>query len=120
MTESGGEVTMLLAEWKAGRREALDRLLPLVYHELRRQADYYMQAERRGHTLQPTALVHEAFVRLTGQDRANWQNRAQFMSIAGQLMRRILVDYARKRSTAKRAGTLVTLDEAIGTQCADV
>ena len=120
MAESRGEVTVLLAQMKSGRKEALDRLLPLVYNELRRLAGRYMRDERAGHTLQPTALVHEAFLRLAGEDRANWQNRAQFMGVAGQLMRRILVDYARKRSAAKRGGVLVTLDESIANQCADM
>src|SRR5579862_7421362 len=109
MAESQGEVTVLLAEMKAGRDGALDRLLPLLYGELRRLAARYMRDERPGHTLQPTALVHEAFLKLVGQDRANWQNRAQFMGIAGQIMRRILVDHARRRCTAKRAGAMVTL-----------
>jgi RNA polymerase sigma-70 factor, ECF subfamily len=115
-----GQVTVLLAEMRGGRRDALDRLLPLLYGELRRLAGRYMRDERAGHTLQPTALVHEAFLRLVGQDRTNWQNRVQFMGIAGQLMRRILVDHARKRCTAKRAGSLVTLDEANAHQCACV
>jgi len=117
--DSAGDVTILLAQLGAGDQDALARLLPLVYNELRRLAGYYMGNERTGHTLQPTALVHEAFMRLAGQ-HANWQNRAQFMGIAGQLMRRILVDYARKRTTAKRGGILVTLDEAIGNPCADM
>ncbi len=110
--DSPGEVTILLDEMRSGRKDALERLIPLVYAELRRLAAHYMRDERAGHTLQPTALVHEAFVRLAGQDRANWKNRAQFMGVAGQLMRRILVDYARKRHTAKRSGPFVTLDEA--------
>jgi RNA polymerase sigma factor (TIGR02999 family) len=105
---------------RSGRKEALDRLLPLVYDELRRLAGRYMRDERAGHTLQPTALVHEAFLRLAGEDRANWRNRAQFMGVAGQLMRRILVDYARKRHAAKRGGSLVTLDESAAKQCADM
>ncbi|SPE33260.1 RNA polymerase, sigma subunit, ECF family [Candidatus Sulfopaludibacter sp. SbA6] len=114
MADAPGEVTLLLAEMRSGRKDALTRLVPLVYNELRRLAGRYMQDERTGHTLQPTALVHEAFLRLAGQDRANWRNRAQFMGIAGQLMRRILVDHARKRHAAKRGGTLVTLDEGVG------
>jgi RNA polymerase sigma factor (TIGR02999 family) len=117
--DTAGDVTILLGQLGAGDQDALARLLPLVYNELRRLAGYYMGNERMGHTLQPTALVHEAFVRLAGQ-HANWQSRAQFMGIAGQLMRRILVDYARKRTTAKRGGILVTLDEAMGNACADV
>jgi RNA polymerase sigma-70 factor, ECF subfamily len=120
MADSPGEVTLLLAEMKAGRKDALDRLLPLLYQELRRLAAHYMRDERPGHTLQPTALVHEAFLRLTGQNRTNWQNRDQFLGIASHLMRRILVDHARKRATNKRSGVLVTLDEAIENQCADV
>jgi RNA polymerase sigma factor (TIGR02999 family) len=105
---------------RSGRKDALDRLLPLVYSELRRLAARYLKDERAGHTLQPTALVHEAFLRLAGQDRANWRNRAQFMGIAGQHMRRILVDHARERCAAKRGGARVTLDEAIENQCACV
>ena len=120
MADSPGEVTLLLAEMKSGRKDVLDRLLPLLYQELRRLAAYYMRDERPGHTLQPTALVHEAFLRLTGQNRTNWRNRDQFLGIAGQLMRRILVDHARKRATNKRSGALVTLDDAIENQCAHV
>ena len=119
MAESPGEVTVLLTQLRAGRSDALNRLLPLVYAELRRIAARYMQQERAGHTLQPTALVHEAYLRLAGQDRANWENRAQFMGVAGQLMRRILVDHARKRCAAKRGSPLVTLDESNAAQQAD-
>jgi RNA polymerase sigma factor (TIGR02999 family) len=119
MTDAPGDVTVLLTQLSSGDRDALERLLPLVYNELRRLAGRYMQQERPDHTLEPTALVHEAYLRLTNQDRANWQNRAQFMGVAGQLMRRILVDYARKRSTGKRAGNLVTLDERTPKQAAD-
>ena len=103
---------MLLAEMQAGHKDALKRLLPLVYNELRRLAGHYMRDERANHTLQPTALVHEAFLRLAGQDRANWQNRAQFMGICGQLMRRILVDYARRRRRAKRSASVAVVDDA--------
>src|SRR5271157_2461953 len=103
-TDSPGEVTLLLKELKRGDKDALGRLIPLVYGELRRLAGYYLQAERTGHTLQPTALVHEAYLRLVEQDRADWKNRAQFFGVAAQLMRRILVDYARSRQTDKRAG----------------
>jgi RNA polymerase sigma factor (TIGR02999 family) len=120
MAESSGDVTRLLADMSAGRQDALERLLPLVYNELRRLAVRYMQQEQAGHTLQPTALVHEAYLRLTNQGRANWRNRAQFMGVAGQLMRRILVDHARKRCAAKRGGSLVTLDEGAARQLADV
>jgi RNA polymerase sigma factor (TIGR02999 family) len=96
---------------RLGSKDALARLIPLVYRELRRLAGYYMRDERASHTLQPTALVHEAFLRLVGQNRANWQNRAQFMAVAAQLMRRILVDHARRRATSKRGGARVALDE---------
>jgi RNA polymerase sigma factor (TIGR02999 family) len=114
MANSPREVSLLLAELRSGRKDALERLLPLVYGELRRLAGRYMRDERPNHTLQPTALVHEAYMRLAGQDRANWQNRAQFMGIAGQLMRRLLVDHARKRHAAKRGGSLTTLQEGLG------
>lgn len=120
MAVSRGEVSLLLAEMRSGRKDALARLLPLVYGELRRLSARYMRDERRGHTLQPTALVHETYLRLAGQDRANWQNRAQFMGIAGQLMRRLLVDYARKRHAAKRGGSLITLEEGLGNRCSPV
>jgi RNA polymerase sigma factor (TIGR02999 family) len=120
MAESSGDVTQLLVQMQEGRKDALEQLLPLVYNELRRLAARYMQQERAGHTLQPTALVHEAYLKLTHQDRANWQNRAQFMGVAGQLMRRILVDHARKRCAAKRGGELVTLSESCARQLADV
>jgi len=112
---SPGEVTALLGQLKLGRKEALPELLPLVYRELRRLAGHYLRDERIGHTLQPTALVHEAYLRLVGQDRADWQNRAQFMGVAAQLMRRILVDYARERAAAKRGGCPVP--ELLRTLC---
>ena len=106
------DITALLAEVKHGRKDALDRLLAVVYAELRRIARNQMRRERQGHTLQPTALVHEAFLRLVGQDAATWQNRAQFFGVAAQLMRRLLVDHARRRRAAKR-GIPITLDEAL-------
>jgi len=105
MPEAPQDVTVLLEQMRQGSQDALQKLLPLVYGELRRLAGRYMRDERPNHTLQPTALVHEAFLRLAGQDRARWQNRGQFMAVCGQLMRRILVDYARRRSRAKRNGT---------------
>jgi RNA polymerase sigma-70 factor (ECF subfamily) len=111
MANPRGEVTSLLAEMKLGRKDALAKLMPLVYAELRRLAGHYLRGERIGHTLQPTALVNEAFLRLVGQDRADWQHRGQFIGVAAQLMRRILVDYARQRAAGKRAGCVVTLDE---------
>src|SRR5258705_7691095 len=109
MHDSPGEVTLLLAEMKRRNSEALPKLIPLVYHELKRLAAHFLRAEREGHTLQPTALVHEAYLRLAGQTAA-WQNRAQFMGVAAQLMRRILVDYARQRVAAKRGGGEMPID----------
>jgi RNA polymerase sigma-70 factor (ECF subfamily) len=110
VADTRGEVTRLLAELRLGGRDSLDRLIGLVYRELRRIAGRQMQGERAGHTLQPTALVHEAFLRLVGQSPADWRNRAQFFGVAAQLMRRLLVDHARRRGAAKR-GTPVTLNE---------
>jgi RNA polymerase sigma-70 factor (ECF subfamily) len=112
MKGSRGEVTVLLGELKLGRKGALEKLMPLVYRELRRVAGHCMRNERPGHTLQPTALVHEAFLRLVGQDRADWQNRSQFVGVAAQLMRRLLVDHARGRRARKR-GIPITLNEEI-------
>ena len=112
MTESPGEVTLLLHELKLGNKDALDRLLPLVYGELRRLADRCLRRERPEHTLQTTALVHEAYLRLVEQDRADWKDRAHFLGVAAQMMRRILVDYARARATAKRAGATVRIEIA--------
>jgi RNA polymerase sigma-70 factor, ECF subfamily len=110
--DNRGEVTSLLADVALGRSDALDRLMSLVYQELRRIARNQMRGERSGHTLQPTALVHEAFLRLVDQNRADWRNRAQFFGVAAQLMRRLLVDHARRRRAAKR-GIPVTLNEEI-------
>jgi len=108
------QVTELLAAWSQGDKEALDKLMPLVYDELRRLARQQMRHERAGHTLQTTALVNEAYLRLVNQDRAQWQNRAQFFGVAARLMRRILVDHARSRHRLKRAGDAhrVSLDQA--------
>jgi RNA polymerase sigma factor (TIGR02999 family) len=103
MAESPGDVTVLLAEMRSGSSDALERLIPLVYQELKRLAAYFLHNERQGHTLQPTALVHEAYLKLAGQT-GGWQNRAHFMAVAAQAMRRILVDYARQRVAAKRGG----------------
>jgi len=97
MTSSPKEVTQLLVAWSEGDPAALDRLMPLVYAELRRMARRHMGQERPGHTLQTTALVHEAYLRLVNQERAGWKDRTHFFAIAAQLMRRILVDHARKR-----------------------
>lgn len=99
---SSGEVTLLLGRIKRGDQDALGQLIPLVYKELRRLAGHYLQDERIGHTLQPTALVHEVFLQLVGLERIDWQDRAHFMAVAARLMRRILVDYARRRKAAKR------------------
>jgi RNA polymerase sigma factor (TIGR02999 family) len=110
-----GDVTGLLRAWSAGDPEALKKLMPFVYDELRARAGAQMRRERAGHTLQPTALVHEAYLRLVDQNVAAWQNRAQFFGVASQIMRRILVDRARARKTAKRSGqwARVTLDESL-------
>lgn len=97
-------LTQLLRDWSNGDQKALDKLMPLVYSELRRLAGNYLRRERQGHTLQPTALVHEAYLKLTDQRNTKWQNRAQFYGIAAQLMRRILVDHARGHQAAKRGG----------------
>ena len=108
-------VTEMLQEWSgSGDREALDKLMPIVYDELRRQASRYLQHERQGHTLPTTALVHEAYLRLIDQIAVPWQNRAHFFGIAAEMMRRILVDHARKRHALKRGGEALklTLDEA--------
>jgi RNA polymerase sigma factor (TIGR02999 family) len=102
-----GEVTALLRDWSGGDRQALERLLPLVYDELRRLAASYLRQERPDHTLQPTALVHEAYLRLVDQRRVAWQNRAHFFGIAAQMMRRILVDHARRRQASKRSAAPV-------------
>jgi RNA polymerase sigma factor (TIGR02999 family) len=99
---AGSEVTDLLRRWGHGDRAALDRLMPVVYEELHRIASRYLARERSDHTLQSTALVNEAFLRLVDQRLADWQNRAQFFGLAAQAMRRILVDHARSRSSAKR------------------
>ena len=98
------EVTQLLIDWSNGDRAALDKLLPVVEQELRRLAHHYMSRERAGHTLQTTALVNEAFVRLVNRKNIQWQNRAHFFGIAAQLMRTILVDHARSHACAKRGG----------------
>jgi RNA polymerase sigma factor (TIGR02999 family) len=97
-------ITELLIEWSDGRREALEHLVPLVYDDLRRMAARYMQGEPAGHALQPTALVHEAYVRLIDQRQVKWRNRAHFFGVAAGMMRRILVDQARLRRAEKRGG----------------
>jgi RNA polymerase sigma factor (TIGR02999 family) len=111
---SSGTVSQLLQAWGLGDLRARDDLVRLVHAELRKRAVAYLRRERRDHTLQPTALVHEAYIRLLRQRRVAWRNRAQFFGVASQMMRRILVDYARERQAAKRPGGIrVTLDEAV-------
>ena len=107
------QVTQLLVRWRDGDRQALDALMPIVYTELRGMAHRYLQRERSDHTLQSTALVHEAYVRLIGQKLPEWQNRAHFFGVAARLMRQILVEYARGHQAAKRGGSAckVTLEE---------
>lgn len=114
-TSAHTEVSQLLVEWGQGDQEALSRLMPLVYNELRRLASRKLRGERPDHTLHTTALAHEAYLALVDQRRANWQNRAQFFAIAAQLMRRILVDYARSQRAAKRGGDYLklSLDEVV-------
>jgi RNA polymerase sigma factor (TIGR02999 family) len=109
------DVTGLLHAWRHGDDDARDRLLIVVYQELRRRAAAHLRRERIGQTLQPTALVHEVYLLLVKQDRTAWQNRGQFFGVAAQMMRRILVDRARARNTAKRSGrwARVTLDDAV-------
>jgi RNA polymerase sigma factor (TIGR02999 family) len=115
MTESPNEVTQLLVAWGNGDQAALDRLMPLVYNELHRLAHRHIKKERPGHTLQTSALLNEAFLRLVDQRDVHWQSRAHFFSIAAQMMRRILVDYARARRYAKRGGDArqVSFDEEL-------
>jgi RNA polymerase sigma factor (TIGR02999 family) len=123
---SSEEVTQLLVAWSKGNKGALDQLMPMVYRELHRLARRRLDRENDGHTLQTTALVNEAYIRMVGQNKAQWQNRAHFFAIAAQMMRRILVDYARSRHYAKRGGGApqVSFDEMLaapsGSRAADV
>ena len=114
MTVSPQEVTQLLAAWRGGDPQALDKLMPLVYDELRRIASRYMKREHPGHTLQTTALVNEAYLRMVGQQNVDWQNRAHFYAVAASVMRHLLVDHARANGRVRRGGNpqQVTLDEA--------
>ena len=107
-------VTQMLLEWRGGNEDALERLMPMVYDELRRLAGHYMKTERKGHTLQATALVNEAYIRLVDM-KVSWQDRAHFFAVAARLMRRLLVDHARAHRRAKREGDAakVTLDAAL-------
>jgi len=112
--QPSNQVTELLVRWRGGDKAALDSLMPLVYSELHRIANHYLRSERQDHTLQSTALVHEAYVRLAAQDLPVWQNRAHFFAVAAQLMRQILVDYARRHRASKRGGSVykLTLEDA--------
>ena len=114
MEQRPQQITQLLKEWSDGNGASLDELMPLVYEELRRQAARYLRRERANHTLQTTALIHEAYLKLVDQRKVKWQNRAHFFAIAAQAMRRILVDYARERKREKRGGAAENLpiDEA--------
>jgi len=109
------EVTQLLIQWKGGSKEALDLLVPVVYRELRRLAEHYLRDERAAATLQPTAIVHEAYLRLVAQSLPDWESRAHFFGVAAHLMRQVLVDHARRRKTAKRGSGAekMPLDEAV-------
>lgn len=108
-------VTKLLIEWKSGNQEAMNQLVPLVYDEMRRLAQRYLRDEHAAATLQPTALVHEAYLRLVSQSLPDWQSRAHFLGVAAHLMRQILVDHARKHNSQKRGGGVkkVTINEAL-------
>ena len=110
---SPNEITEQLIAWSKGDEAALEQLIPAVYQELRRMADHYLRGEDTGHSLQPTALVHEAYLRLIDQTKVEWQNRAQFFGVAAQMMRRILIDHAKAKHRVKRGGTAikVMLDE---------
>jgi RNA polymerase sigma factor (TIGR02999 family) len=113
--ESNSDLTQLLQSWSNGDQQALEELTPVVYSELHRLAAHYMGGEKQGHTLQTTALVNEAYVRLIDWKNVHWQNRAHFFAVSAQLMRRILVDYARSHNYAKRGGGMhpVELDEGL-------
>jgi RNA polymerase sigma factor (TIGR02999 family) len=120
MSDQPPDVTQLLIDWTAGHEDALERLMPLVYDDLKRRARAHLSRERPGHTLQATALVNEAYMRLVDQQRVQWQNRAQFVAIASRMMRRILVDHARTTKRSKRGGgapkvALDDVDIAAGT-----
>ena len=108
-------VTRLLVDWKGGSKEALDSLTPIVYNELRKLADHYLRDEHAAATLQPTALVHEAYIRLVAQNQPDWESRSHFFGVAAHLMRQILVDHARKRNSAKRGSGAekLSIEEAV-------
>jgi RNA polymerase sigma factor (TIGR02999 family) len=109
------EITLLLREWSEGKAEALDELLPFVYNELHKQASRYLRNERQGHTLQTTALIHEAYLKLINVRSVDWQGRTHFFAIASQVMRRVLVDYAKSKHRVKRGGNNIrlSLSEAV-------
>ncbi|HMO80037.1 MAG TPA: sigma-70 family RNA polymerase sigma factor [Pyrinomonadaceae bacterium] len=113
--EPSGEITAMLIELTEGNQEVVDRILPFIYDELRRLAGSYLRRERPDHTLQPTALVHEAYMKLIDQKKVQWQNRAHFFGIAAQVMRRLLMDHARKHLANKRGGDaeVLPLEEEI-------
>ena len=115
MSASPNQVTKLLADWKSGDPDALDRLAPLVYQELRRLAESYLRNEHAARTLQPTALVHDVYLRLIGSEQPDWSSRAHFFGIAAHRMRQILVEHARQRNAAKRGAGAeqITLDEMV-------
>jgi RNA polymerase sigma factor (TIGR02999 family) len=115
VTTGAENITDLLLGYRRGDKEALDKLMPLVYDELRRQAARYLRREQAGHTLQTTALIHEAYVRLVDQHNVQWQNRAHFFGIAAQMMRRILVDHARTKKRVKRGGSDIRVSLADAT-----
>jgi RNA polymerase sigma-70 factor (ECF subfamily) len=117
-TASSDDLTDLLVEWQRGDRAALDKLTPLVYDEIRRIAHRYMQREREGHTLQTTALVNEAYLRLASQQQINWQNRTHFFAVTAQVMRHILIDYARRRQYVKHGGEAqrISFDDALASE----
>lgn len=110
---TSGDITGILLRWSQGDTHALDSLTPLVYKDLRRMASYLLRSERQGHTLQPTALVHEAYLKLAGQAKVQWQNRAHFLAVAARAMRQILVDHARGRKRIKRDAEIVPLEEGL-------
>ena len=114
MEEPRGQITELLQQWGGGDSQARESLIPMVYQELRRLAQYHLQRERDGHTLQGTALVHEVYLRMCGQDDPQWEGRAHFFGVATRMMRRILVDHARRHGADKRGGDAVhtPLDDA--------
>jgi RNA polymerase sigma factor (TIGR02999 family) len=109
------QISRLLRQWSDGDQQALEQLVPIVYKDLRRLAHYHLRREREGHTLQATAVVHEVYLRLCGQDEPHWENRAHFFAVAARMMRRILVDHSRRHAAEKRGGAAIhaPLDDAL-------